>query len=309
MKILIAGASGLIGQALVRHLKPKHQLSLLGRNTNKLMRLFGNDFSYYSWQEIETQNNPIVAVHDVVINLAGENIGNKRWSDTQKEALLNSRVKTTQLLATACANSLKNVHLLNANAIGIYDFDSSSKHSDHSVDEATPLPEHPNSFLAEIGKQWQQALAPAEQAGLHVTKMRFSVALSKQGGVLKQLLPSFKLGFGAVLGNGQQPFSWIALTDLVHAIEFLIEHRITGPINLVAPEVVSQKTFANTLAKVLRRPRFLWLPAWLIKLGFGQMGEELLLNGQHASCKKLLSLGFRFHYPNLAEALRHELLR
>lgn len=302
MKILIAGATGMVGQALVQALAVEHTLVLLGRDTVKLKQRFAKHTAI-DWQAFSDTHNPLDDI-DVVINLAGENIGDGRWSEARKDLIISSRVNATHTLAAACAHSSnKNIRLLNASAIGVY---GSLGVPGKIYDEASPLPNPPKDFLSTVGLAWEQALAPAEHAGISVVRMRFGVVLSKNGGALAKMLPAFKLGLGGSIGSGAQPFSWVSLHDLIRAITWLIQHpEITGPVNIVAPEWVRQRQFAKTLGKTLHRPAVLPLPAAFVKLQFGQMGQELLLNGIAVNSKVLLGHGFEFSYPTLTTALHH----
>ena len=300
MKILIAGATGMVGQALVKALQTDHTLVLLGRDPLKLKQCFAQHTAI-DWQAFSHTHNPLDDI-DIVINLAGENIGEGRWSDARKDLIISSRVNATRTLASACAHSAnKNIRLLNASAIGVY---GSAGEPGQIYDEASPLPNPPKDFLSTVGLAWEQALAPAEQAGISIVKMRFGVVLSKNGGALAKMLPAFKFGLGGPIGSGQQPFSWVSLHDLIRAITWLIQHpEITGPVNIVAPEWVTQRQFAKMLAKTLHRPAIFPLPGTLVKLQFGQMGQELLLNGIAVKSKVLIEHGFEFSYPTLTGAL------
>ncbi len=300
MKIVIAGATGMVGTALVEALKKDHILVLLGRDTIKLKQRFP-DHTAIDWQAFSALHNPLDEI-DIVINLAGENIGDGRWTTSRKKVILSSRVTATRTLATACAHSAnKNIRLLNASAIGVY---GSVGEPGKIYDEHSALPTPPPDFLSTVGLAWEQGLAPAEQTGISVVKMRFGVVLSKNGGALAKMLPAFKWGLGGPIGSGQQPFSWISLHDLIRAITWLIEHpEITGPVNIVAPEVVTQRQFAKNLGKVLHRPAFFPLPTAMVKLQFGQMGQELLLNGVAVRSSVLIEQGFGFSYPTLEGAL------
>jgi uncharacterized protein (TIGR01777 family) len=304
MKILIAGATGMVGKSLVEALKKDHTVVLLGRSIEKLKSCFPHE-AVMDWKTFSALENPLKDI-DVVVNLSGENIGEKRWNETQKQLILNSRVTATHMLATACAKSLnKNIRLLNASAIGVYGCESIPG---EMHDEASSLPNPPKDFLSEVGIAWEKALLPAETAGISVVKMRFAVVLSQKGGALAKMLPAFKLGLGGRIGSGNQSFSWISLTDLVRAIEWLIKHpEITGPVNMVAPEVVTQKIFAKILGNSLHRPTIFVLPDWLVKLQFGQMGQELLLNGIAAKSEVLTQKGFEFLYPTLDKAIKGEM--
>lgn len=296
MKILIAGASGLIGQALVAAWQDQHDIVVLGRDVVKLKKVFPQQTAI-TWTQLQS-----VEGFDVVINLAGANIGQGRWTAKRKQVILNSRVTATQQLAALCAKASSPPRLLSASAIGVYGLSAELQ----VFDEQSALPTPPQDFLAEVGAAWEAALSEAEQAGVPVTKMRFGVVLARHGGALAKMLPVFKLGLGGPIGSGQQPFSWVALADIVRAITFVIEHpELTGPVNIVAPEVATQKQFAQALGKALHRPAFFPLPAWLVKLQFGQMGEELLLNGVSVKSQKLIEAGFVFQHAALSECLKN----
>lgn len=298
MRILIAGASGLIGQALIAAWQNQHDIVVLGRDADKLKKVFPQRPGI-TWTHLQS-----VEGFDVVINLAGANIGQGRWTTNRKQVILGSRVTATQQLAALCAKASSAPRLLNASAIGVYGLPAKPQ----VFDEHSALPNPPQDFLAEVGVAWERALSEAEQAGVPVTKMRFGVVLAKHGGALAKMLPAFKLGLGGPTGSGQQPFSWVVLADVVRAITFLVEHpELAGPVNIVAPEVVTQKHFAQALGKTLHRPAFLPLPAWLVKLQFGQMGEALLLNGVSVNSQVLTDAQFTFAHPNLSAALQHVL--
>jgi uncharacterized protein (TIGR01777 family) len=300
---VIAGATGMVGKALVEALKKEYPLMLLGRSINKLNQVFPDEKSM-DWETFSSLENPLKDI-DLVINLSGENIGEKRWSPAQKDLILSSRVNATLALSIACAKAQnQHLRLFNASAIGVYGHQSMVS---ETYDETSRLQDPPKDFLSEVGIEWEKALIPAESAGISVVKMRFGVILSHKGGALAKMLPAFKWGLGGRIGRGIQPFSWISLTDLVRAIRWLIKHpEVTGPVNLVAPEIVTQENFAKTLGKILHRPTFFVLPDWLIKLQFGEMGEELLLKGTAVKSILLNQKGFQFLYPTLREALRAE---
>jgi uncharacterized protein (TIGR01777 family) len=279
---------------------------LLGRNEEKLRKHFPKQAQIITWDKLKNFPMQKFCELDCIINLAGANIGAKRWSAKRKQAILNSRVEATKAIASLCkALGPNSPRLLNASAIGIYGLQKSiQKQNEIIYNEDSKLPHPASDFLSTVGQAWEAALEPAIQAGVPVCVMRFAVVLAKQGGALAKMLPSFKLGFGAILGTGKQPFSWISLQDLVRAIDFIVQRpEIVGPVNLVADEIVSQRQFAKQLAKALKRPCWLAMPAFMVKLLFGEMGKALLLNGQRVKGDKLKKENFVLQYPKLDRAL------
>lgn len=281
MRILIAGGSGYIGQHLARHLlRENHTVTVLGRNLSQLQAQFRDvaSMQLMDWSALMSRDNPL-GDYDVVINLCGANIGEKRWSDQRKQELIESRVQPTRTLAELCMQAGDVApRLLNASAIGIYG----------------------EGFLAQIGHAWEEATACAP----NVVQMRFAVVLSYDGGALKKMHLPFLLGLGGPIGDGNQPFTWISLTDLLNAISFIIAHpEISGPINLVAPVCMTQREFAKAFAHALHRPSFMITPAFMIKLIFQEMGEQLLLKGQTVYPQRLIDLGFKFKHPTIHSAV------
>ncbi len=293
MNIIICGASGLVGCALTQALKSKHNLTLVGRDASRL----DHNFTCLSWDELSTD---LLADYDCVINLAGENIGNKKWSAAQKQLILDSRVNTATQIANLCAQLKNNSpRIFNASAIGIYGIEDKMV-----FDENTQLDHTQIDFLSQVATQWEAALDNAINIGVNVVKLRFAVILSAKDGALAKMLPSFKFGMGAIISSGKQPFSWVSIDDVVSAIKFLLEKpEASGAFNIVADEVVTQQQFAKTLAATLHRPCFMHLPDFMIKLMFGEMGETLLLNGVRVKATRLKQLGFQFKHPRLKQAL------
>lgn len=294
MKILIAGGTGFIGQALVKAWT-KHDLTVMGRNT---------EFNLQSLQQLSDEE---FATFDVVINLTGANIGAKRWSDARKKEILDSRVDATTTIATRCAKlGAKAPRLMNASAIGVYGLQPNQKQGlPPALDENTPIDFNDYSeFSAQVCRKWESATTIASDAGVAVTITRFAVVLGP-GGALKKLKLPYLLGLGGPIASGQQPFCWVALEDVERAMTWLLEHpEVTGPVNIVSPNTVTQKEFAKTFGKVLCRPAFMPTPALALKILFGQMAEELLLHGQHVVPTRLKKLGFEFTYPDLVKALK-----
>jgi uncharacterized protein (TIGR01777 family) len=294
MNILITGSSGLIGTSLVRSLK------ISGNTVLSLSRTPGEDG--FKWDPVRGQ---IELPHNVnieaVIHLAGENISRARWSKKQKGRILDSRVKGTRLLIdTIIRLQPPPKTLLSASGIGIY----GDRH-----DVLLGEDDHPGEgFLVDVAREWEAATRLASEAGIRVANLRMGVVMSKEGGVLRRLLPLFKYGFGSVLGSGNQYMSWITIDDVVRAIEYILTNEdIKGPVNMVAPNPVTNREFTKTLGVVLRRPAIFRIPSWAIQAVYGEMGKELLLASTRALPRCLLSSGFDFQFPYLREGLRHML--
>ncbi len=295
LNVLITGAAGLIGGALRKRLESHgHRVFALDRSDA------GAAFRY-SAQKREVRLDPDIAL-DVVINLAGANISASRWSDSYKRLIMDSRVDLTRALAEAMAASAHKPRVfLSANAIGYYG-DTGTE----TVDESSP---RGADFLADVAGNWEAACEPALAAGIRTVNMRFGVVLSRDGGVLKEMLLPFKLGGGGKLGDGSQFMSWIALSDVISLVELCLrDDNISGPINFVSGQPSTNTEFTRALGKVLRRPAFSpFLRAWLIRLLFGEMGETLLLGSNRVISRRHGEIGFQSEYSGLTEALTAEL--
>lgn len=307
MKIIIGGGSGFIGRALVPVLLAAgHEVTVIGRNKNTIIKAFPEHVTATEWNNLPELD---ASSFDVIINLAGVNIAAKRWSETVKAEILSSRINATNsFIHWAKSSSGRKPHLYNASAIGIYGLQyAMPTHGLGDAENSEDVHADDKSYCRELVQAWERAAAKAIEANIPLTIMRFGVVLRRGEGMLKQLELPTKLGLSMVVGSGLQPLSWIDADDLVSAIIFLLAHPdITGAVNLVAPEVVTQKEFTQVMAKVLGRPTFLSMPSWAVKLIFGQMGEELLLAGQMVSSQKLREHKFHFQYSSLQDALEHE---
>lgn len=307
MNILVTGATGFVGRHLIPVLlRNKHKVTIVGRDVNKMHRVFKEALICVSWDELNTLNP---AEFDAVINLAGENIAAQRWSSDVKQQIKDSRIKaTTQIVDWCLQATQKKPHLYNTSAVGIYGLQAATDPFPKAYTEETAIHfGQPTDFLSEVAQGWEMAALSAAATDFPVTFMRFGVVLKRHEAMLKKLDLSFSLGLGSILGSGLQAISWIHIDDLVGAILFLITHPdIVGPVNLSAPQCVSQLQFAKTLADVMHRPLFLKMPAWLVTGLFGEMGKELLLGGQCVAPDRLQQAGFRFLYPDIYSALSHE---
>ena len=292
MKIVISGASGLIGTPLVAHLRSKgHEVVRLVRRTASSGEAF--------WDPRTGVLDPaILEGADAVIHLSGAGIGDKRWTDAYKREVLESRTSSTALLARTIAGLARKPRVfLSGSAIGIY-----GDRADESLTESST---HGTGFLADVCKQWEQAAAPARDAGVRTAFLRTGIVLSPKGGALKKLLAVFKVGLGGRFGSGKQWQSWISLDDEIAAIEFLLDSSVSGPVNLTAPNPVTNAEFTTVLARVLRRPAILPIPSFGPKILLGsELADALLFTGQRVLPDALNTNGFVFTHPTLESALR-----
>lgn len=301
-KVLILGATGFIGQHFIRAFAKSLEVSVVSRSVKRAKRQFPK-LTCYDWNSIKKEG--FLDKFDVVLNLAGENIAAKGWSESRKRRLKTSRTETTHQLVDALLTSKKPPRLLNASAIGIYGFHPFLHHQMLvSFNEESETEFGNYSFAKELVRSWEDELIRLKEKGLSFVCLRFGIVLAPWGGALKKMMGAFSYGLGGPIGKGNQPMSWIHINDCVRAIYFLImKETIQGPVNLVSPEVVSNKTFSRVLAKVMSTHAYFVKPRWLVRLLFGQMGKELLINGQYVKPDVLQKQGFKFTHPQLQEAL------
>ena len=300
MRILVSGGSGLIGQALITTLLSEgHQIvQLVRRNTNP-----GALTEEFLWDpEHEIFDYKDVGSIDIAIHLSGSSIAGARWSGKRKLLIRNSRVLSTQLLSKSLGQMTNPPKLLIvASGMGFY--------GDRG-DE--PLNEHSgpgNGFLADTAVEWESATKSAKKAGIRVVNARFGLIISRQGGLLKTLKIPFQFALGGQIGDGRQWWPWISLDDAVNCLCFLIKKDDTsGAVNVTSPSPVRNCELTSAISNVLSKPAWFNLPKSLIKITLGQMGTETMLHSQRALPKVLLDAGFRWHYENLEEILRRELM-
>jgi uncharacterized protein (TIGR01777 family) len=239
---------------------------------------------------------------EAVIHLSGETIA-QRWSPAVKERLSRSRVESTRLLCRTLAKLPNRPRtLLCASATGFY----GSRDQEILTEQSQPG----TGYLAELTRDWEQAAEPALDCGIRTVHLRFGIVLSPQGGALAKMLPAFKLGLAGHIGTGNQYWSWISPEDLAGAVGHLLDHNtLNGPVNVVAPQPITNVEFTRTLAGVLKRPALFPLPAWSVKLLFGQMGLETMLASVRVTPSRLLETGYSFRFPTLKPALQHLLQR
>ncbi len=289
-----------MGQHLVSAWQGHHRITVLGRNIKKLQQQFSAN-SVLTWDQLDTANP---SNFDVVINLSGETINHLRWTPEIKAKILQSRIQaTTMLVNWVVKNPNPDLHFISTSALSIYGLYSSMPEQSNS--EQTAITPH-KEFLCEVATTWEQALAPLKSLNISLTVMRFAVVFGKNGGAFPKLYLATKFGLAAKLGSGQQPFAWIAISDLIRAIDWIVQHKIVGPINMLAPQVPTQNELSKIMAQQLHRPYFLSYPAKILQLGLGQMAEELLLKGQAATPEVLISSGFKFENPSLIEFMNHD---
>lgn len=298
MKVIVTGASGLVGRQLVPALKNEgHEVVRLVRDHRKT----GPGAAFWDPRTGSIDAAALTGC-EAAINLAGESIAAGRWNENRKRSIRESRLDATSTIAKTFATLEPRPRLIvNASAIGYY-----GNRGDEWLDETSRSGS--GDYLSSVCRDWEAATEPARAAGVRVVKTRFGVILSKEGGALATMLTPFKLGLGGVVGSGRQYMSWIAIDDVVGAILHSINHaELAGPVNVVAPQPVTNAEFTKTLGRVLSRPTIFPMPAFAAKLAFGQMGDELLLGGQRVKPARLAETGYVFRYPELEAALRHVL--
>lgn len=293
--IAVTGATGLIGAALVDRLRAR------GHIVRRLLRSPTNATpDDVIWDPVSGPPPAALAGADAVVHLAGEPVAH-RWTAARRREIRESRVRSTELLAAAVsAMTTRPTVFLSGSAIGYY-----GDRGDAAVDEASSPG---GDFLARVCVEWEAAAAPIADVGVRLVLLRTGIVLSPKGGALQRLLPFFRMGGGGPLGSGQQWMSWIGLQDQVRAIEHLLfTDAVSGPVNLVAPNAVTNADFAATLGRVLVRPALVPVPAFALELLYGEMARATLLSGQRVLPRALTAAAFEFSTPTLEGALRAEL--
>jgi uncharacterized protein len=298
--IILSGASGMLGTALHQALAERNirTLQLVRRTTTADGQLQWNPDA-----DRTVANPALLEGATAAIHLSGASLATHRWTDAYRRELGASRVGSTQKLATLLA-ALRTPPktFVVASAIGIY-----GNRGDEALTESSP----PGSgFLADLCRQWEAAAEPARQAGIRVVHARFGVVLGPGRGALRQMLPPFRFGLGARLGNGRQWMSWVGLADAIGAILSALKRvDLSGPVNVTAPNPVTNAAFTHALGKELHRPAFLAAPAFALRLLLGQMADEALLASARVQPEKLLASGFQFSLPTIEDALKAALAR
>jgi len=290
MRVVVAGSSGLIGSALLPVLRHA------GHEVLRLVRRPTSARDERSWDPPagRIQDGTLDGV-DAVLNLCGAGIGDKRWSQARKQTLLDSRVEPTEVLAAAVAEHKVPV-LVNASAVGFY-----GDTGDRNVDESGPKGQ---GFLADLVHEWESATRPAADAGARVVLLRTGLVFAESGGLLGKLKPLVSLMLGGKLGDGRQYWPWISLDDELAAIRFVLEHEdISGPVNLCAPEQLTNAELTRVMGEIMGRPTPWTVPGFALRAVLGEFADEGVLIGQRATPKALLDHGFQFQHETLATAL------
>ncbi|MGO9565739.1 MAG: TIGR01777 family oxidoreductase [Candidatus Korobacteraceae bacterium] len=296
MRVLISGASGLLGSALTRALRAEgdEPVALVRRPARA---------GEVQWDPKQPLDPAKLADCDAVVHLAGKNIAGL-WTKKFKQEVLESRVGGTRTLATAAAESYRQSGkprvFVSASGMSYY--------GDRGDELLTEESSAGRGFLAEVVKQWEAATAPASEAGVRVVNLRIGVVLARDGGALKPMLTPFRLGLGGRVGSGKQYWSWIALDDVIGAMVFALKHdSLRGPVNIVGPEPVRNDEFVRALGRELHRPTIFPLPEFVVRGLLGEMGQELLLTSARVLPAKLNAAGYRFRHTKLADALHSAL--
>ncbi len=298
MRVGVTGASGLIGRSLVGALRERGDtiVTFVRPTTTS----HGGDVVRWDPERALFDDADIkrASGFDAVVHLAGAGIGDRRWSPARKREILASRVQSTSLLVNALGELANGVEILaSASAVGWY-----GSRGDEGLDEESPRGE---GFLSDVCVAWENATSPLEERGMGVAHLRSGIVLSSRGGALKKQLTLFRSGLGGSYGAGGQWMSVISLYDEVRALLWTIDHRLTGPVNLVAPQPITNRAFTRVLARTLRRPALLTVPKWTLKAALGaEMADELILASQRVTPKSLLSSNFKFEHEDANVALK-----
>jgi uncharacterized protein (TIGR01777 family) len=290
VKVVVSGASGHIGSALVPALRAD------GHDVLRLVRRDPSSADELRWDPAAGELDPAsLAGVDAIVNLSGENLG-QRWTEARKREILESRVSATGLLARTVAALDRRPALLSASAVGAY-----GNRGDEILTEAS---ERGTGFLADVVRAWEEASGPAREAGARVLHFRQGIVLSA---VVERMLLPFKLGLGGRIGSGSQWWSWVSLDDLTAAYVKAVDSDLEGVVNLTSPNPVTNRQLTEALGHALNRPTVLPVPAFAARTVFGQMGQEMLLEGQRVLPARLLDLGFAFSAPTVDVALERAL--
>ena len=292
MKIAIAGASGLIGSAFIAAVEED------GAEVTRLVRSSPKS-GEIEWHPNQDAIDPAkLEGFDTIVNLAGENVAEGRWTDDKKKRIHDSRVNGTHLISEAIAKLTHKPRVfLCASATGIY--------GDRPDETVTEQSDSGGGFLAGVCREWEKATELASNAGVRVVNLRFGPVLAANGGMMEKMLTPFKMGLGGKIGSGKQYISWVSIDDVVDAMKLAMkDESIRGPLNIVSPNPVTNEEFTKALGDVLSRPTMMGVPAFAARLAFGEMADEMLLTSQRVAPKKLKDAGFKFKDDELEPTLK-----
>jgi len=286
--VFITGASGMLGQQLMSDLSADYQPVALQRDKT--------DSHQPSWNYQQSLDELEIKVPFAVIHLAGAGIAAKRWTESYKQLIFDSRVNGTEWLVNEIQQTSYQPQIfLCASAIGYYGHRPKEQLTENSATG--------DNFVANLSQHWEASAQQLKSPQTRVTNLRFGLMLDRSGGALKNMLLPFKFGLGGRIGSGEQIYSWVSLADVSRAIEFLLQKPIDGPINITAPNAISNQVFTQTLAKQLHRPAFLPMPEFMARLIFKDLADELLLADAHVLPAKLQQAGFTFKHTNIEQGL------
>lgn len=298
-KIIVTGATGLIGIELCKALKARGEsVTVFSRNIESAKRILGNEFSYVKWNyENPGEWQESLADKDAVIHLAGANLFARRWTENYKKEILESRSISTKNLVVGLKNSHNKVKIfICSSGVGYY-----GSRGNEILTESSSAG---NDFIADVVKNWEAEAAKASAIGVRTAMLRQGIVLSKKGGALAKFLPPFKFFIGGALGNGKQWFPWIHIDDLIAIYLFILDNaKISGPINVVSPEAVRMNEFAKTLGRILYRPSIFSVPEFALKILIGEAASTIV-SSQRIVPQELIDKGFKFKFEKLEEAMK-----
>lgn len=296
LTIAIIGATGLVGTELYRILdREKFRVVVVGRSSKKLKDHFPTAMAHMTWADFEASNAQEYAA---LVNIAGASVSGTKWTDDYKQIMVDSRIEATRLCVEKCREN-QDIHLINASAVSSYGFyeGPSIRFTEHDRDQRTG-----SAFLQELIDEWEANALQAKAFGNAVTLLRIGVVLDPDEGALPEMMKPFKMFLGGPIGTGQQMMSWISTEDVARIIAFLLETKdLTGPVNCTSPGACSNRQFAKALGHAINRPGYIRTPAFVIRAAMGQMGDELIVKGQHVYPDKLLEAGFTFNHLTIED--------
>jgi uncharacterized protein (TIGR01777 family) len=302
VRILVAGGTGFIGRPLVKFLVSEgHQVIVLTRNPHDAAKRLTGGVEVEEWDAFTPGPwTSRVSETDAIINLVGERLDAKRWTEAQRKRIVDTRVDVTRVLIQAIGQARhKPATLVNASAVGYY-----GSTGEEEVTENSP---GGRGFLAEVCGRWESEARGAEQYGVRTVLLRTGVVLGERGGVLNRMVPPFRFFIGGPIGSGNQWLPWVHRDDVLGVLQFVLSTRgLSGPVNVVAPESVSMRQFCAALGRVLHRPSWMRVPSFVVRLAFGEMGG-MVLEGQRVVPMVLQKSGYSFRYPSLDRALENVL--